>query len=107
MFQDARPLPDNARLKTDVCIIGSGHAGLTLCQKLANAGLCILLIENGGMDYDPERQSLLQGQDTTGEYFPPVDMRRSQFGGTMTIWNAELPGMSRGVRLVPLDAIDF
>jgi choline dehydrogenase-like flavoprotein len=107
MFQDARALPDNARLTTDVCIIGSGPAGLTLCQKLANTGLRILLIENGGMDYNPERQLLLQGQDTTGEYFPPVDMRRSQFGGTMTIWSAELPDMSRGARLVPLDAIDF
>jgi choline dehydrogenase-like flavoprotein len=107
MFHDARALPDNARLTADVCIVGSGPAGLTLCQELSSTGSRILLVESGGIDYDPERQSLLRGEDTTGEYFPPVDSRRSQFGGTMTIWSAVLTDMSLGVRLVPLDAIDF
>ncbi len=107
MFQDGRELADNARLTADVCIIGSGPAGLTLCRELADAGLHILVVENGAMDYDPERQSLLQGDDTTGEYFPLIDSRRSQFGGTMTLWSPELPDMSRAARLVPLDTIDF
>ena len=33
MFQDARTLADDAELTADVCIIGSGPAGLTLCQE--------------------------------------------------------------------------
>jgi choline dehydrogenase-like flavoprotein len=107
MFQDARTLADNARLTTDVCIIGSGPAGLTLCQELRSAGFRILLVESGGMDFDLERQSLLRGEDTTGEYFDPVGARRSQFGGTMAMWNMELADKSLGARFVPLDAIDF
>ena len=107
MFQDARTLANNARLTADFCIIGSGPAGLTLCQELGRAGFRILLVESGGMDFDLERQSLLRGEDTTGEYFDPVGARRSQFGGTMTMWNMELTDNSMGARFVPLDAIDF
>ena len=107
MFQDARTLADNARLTADVCIIGSGPAGLTLCQELGSAGFRTLLVESGGMEFDLERQSLLRGEDTTGEYFDPVGARRSQFGGTMTMWNMELTDKSLGARFVPLDAIDF
>jgi NADPH-dependent 2,4-dienoyl-CoA reductase/sulfur reductase-like enzyme len=60
MFQNARTLADNAQLTADVCIIGSGPAGLTLCQELGRAGFRILLVESGGMDFDAERQSLLR-----------------------------------------------
>jgi len=107
MFQDARTLADNAQLAADVCIIGSGPAGLTLGQELGSAGFRILVVESGGMDCDLERQSLLRGEDTTGEYFDPVGARRSQFGGTMAMWNMELADRSLGARFVPLDAIDF
>ena len=58
------------------------------------------------MDFDAERQSLLNGTDTTGDYHDVRDSRRSQFGGALRIWNTPV-GDSVGAKYVPLDEIDF
>lgn len=105
MFLDANSLPSGL-LQADVCIVGAGPAGLTLAAELADTGWKILLLEHGGLDFEPARQSLLEGRDVTGEYHDPAMSRRSQFGGTAQIWNTPVRGRP-GAKHVPLDEIDF
>jgi len=48
MTVDARSLPENATIETDVCIIGAGVAGLTLAREFIGSGFRVCLLECGG-----------------------------------------------------------
>ena len=49
MFLDARTFgPDHVE-RAQICIFGSGPAGMTLAQKLVQGGSDVLLVEAGGM----------------------------------------------------------
>jgi choline dehydrogenase-like flavoprotein len=83
---------------TDVCIIGSGVAGLTLARQLLAAGRTVTLLESGGLDYERGPAELNIG-DNVGEPYYRLDHARLRFfGGTAAIW---------GGRLAELDPVDF
>ena len=83
---------------TDVCIIGSGVAGLTLARRLLAAGRTVTLLESGGLDYERGPAELNMG-DSVGEPYYRLDHARLRFfGGTAAIW---------GGRLAELDPVDF
>src|SRR6185295_3259210 len=106
-----------------VCIIGSGPAGITAAYELSAAGLDVILLDgareldysepdyfqkswpdkvklyNGladGVFADNEKQFLILGYDQYTSYFPTE--RERVYGGTSTHWG----GQNR-----PLDAITF
>ncbi len=70
----------------DVCIIGAGAAGITLCRRLAAAGHRVTLVEAGGLDYEPQTQALAAGPNLGLPYYPLEDARLRFFGGTTNIW---------------------
>lgn len=47
-FVDGASLSQDQRLTPDVCIVGSGAGGAVAAQVLANAGLEVLVVEEGG-----------------------------------------------------------
>jgi choline dehydrogenase-like flavoprotein len=47
-FDDASAFPDGKHLDADVCIIGSGAGGAVMAAQLQNAGLKVLVLEEGG-----------------------------------------------------------
>jgi choline dehydrogenase-like flavoprotein len=83
---------------TDVCIIGSGVAGLTLARRLLAAGRTVTLLESGGLDYEREAAGLNAGENIGEPYYRLDHARLRFFGGTAAIW---------GGRLAPLDPVDF
>ena len=102
MLIDARTLPEGIEIETDLCIVGSGVAGLTLAQALdqamAGRGLRMVVLEGGGLDYDPASQALYEGR-LLGNPAAGLDWSRLRyFGGTSNHWG----GYCR-----PLDGIDF
>ena len=82
----------------DVCIAGSGPAGITLALALAEKGKDVLLLEGGSTEFSGRSQDLYIGEITGDPYFVLDDARLRFLGGTSNIW--------RG-RCRPLDAIDF
>ena len=98
-------------LQFDVCIVGSGPAGITLAREISRAGLRVCLLESGGHKSAEETQNLNAGSvDSPHGYREQTlrEGRRRQFGGTANLWNHEVRGESaRHIRYVPLDEIDF
>ncbi len=98
MFADGRGVADNAVLDADLCIVGAGAAGIALALELADTPLKILVLEAGGLEYEPETQDLYRGENVGHPYFKLESSRLRIFGGTTGHWN----GWCR-----PLDALDF
>lgn len=111
MLIDARSLPDGVPLETDLCIVGGGPAGLTIARALAGRGFSICMIESGGLQTDSADQErsvrdLSVGRNAGLHYFQLDDARGRGLGGSSTRWNIPM-GDGIGVRLRPLDPIDF
>ncbi len=82
----------------DVCIVGSGPAGITLARALARRGREVGLFEGGGRGPTPDSQDLYAGEVIGGRYSPLDQTRLRYFGGASNHWN----GWTR-----QLDAWDF
>ena len=98
MLSDFLEMDEGLHLRTDVCIVGAGPAGITLARKLANQGHAVCLLESGGEDFEQDTQSLYSGASVGMTYYPLENVRLRFFGGTIHIW---------GGRCAPLDDIDF
>ncbi|NEQ22832.1 MAG: GMC family oxidoreductase [Microcoleus sp. SIO2G3] len=109
MLIDARTLPTDQTIETDVCIVGAGPAGIAVARELMGQNFRVCLLETGGLEPDAEIQSLAAAEgNTIGDAYPgAIHMRHRQFGGTSYPWNIKIGGNRRGVRYVPLDSIDF
>ncbi|MFQ6023081.1 MAG: FAD-dependent oxidoreductase [Acidiferrobacterales bacterium] len=98
MFIDARRIPQDKIIETEVCIIGAGAAGITLAREFIGRPFRVCLLEGGGLIYDVETQALYKGEITGIPYDPLHVNRVRYFGGTTNHWS----GWCR-----PLDDIDF
>jgi choline dehydrogenase-like flavoprotein len=94
-------LPDGTALRSDVAIVGSGPAGLSLAEGLADRRCRVLILESGPVSRRRCGRRPLMGE-STGQPFPIATSRARGFGGTSQLW---LPGT--GLRARRLDAIDF
>ena len=81
-----------------MCVVGAGAAGITLARKLLESGIDVVLLESGGIDFDPEIAALNEGEITGHDYYDLEYARLRFFGGSTAIW---------GGRCAELDPIDF
>jgi choline dehydrogenase-like flavoprotein len=87
-----------ADARADVAIVGAGAAGIILARRLLSRGLSVLLLESGGLDYEPDAADLNEGELLGRDYYRLRDARLRMFGGTTAIW---------GGRCSELEPIDF
>jgi choline dehydrogenase-like flavoprotein len=110
LVDTTRNQPDDL-LRFDVCIIGSGPAGITLAREVSRDGLRVCLLESGGDKPAEDFQNLNTGAVESPHGYQEQtlrDGRRRQFGGTANLWNHMVRGASgRHIRYVPLDEVDF
>jgi len=86
-------------VRCDVCIIGSGPAGLAVALELRKAGKDICVLESGGLEYEADTQDLYAGASVGWDTPLPLDGSRMRyFGGSSNCW-AGMCGI--------LDEIDF
>lgn len=107
MIIDARTIDQDDELETDVCIVGAGLAGITLAREFIGSDFRVALLESGGFEPDEATVSLSQGE-SVGQPYDRLDGARYRgFGGNSRTWHVDLGDSDTGVRLCPLDAIDF
>lgn len=83
---------------TEVCIIGSGAAGLPMAVRLAQKGYRVTLCEGGDQEYSTRSQEIYRGEAVGDPYIPLRTARLRFFGGSTNHWG----GVCR-----PLDTYDF
>jgi len=85
-------------IEVDVCVVGSGPAGVSVAESLLDSNLKIYLLEAGGQRREKASQRLYAGENDGLPYFKLHKTRLRQFGGTANHWIG---------RCTPLDEIDF
>src|SRR6476646_765666 len=83
-FNEAMPRVHEA--KYDVCICGTGPAGITVARKLAKYGKKVLLLEAGGLSYSDDSQDHYKGKSVGREFYWIESSRLRYFGGTSNHW---------------------
>jgi choline dehydrogenase-like flavoprotein len=86
MFIDARTVPDGHNVECDICVIGAGAAGISLAREFIGKSVTVCLLESGGLEADPDTQSLYDGENAGLPYFPLAAIRLRFFGGTTNHW---------------------
>jgi choline dehydrogenase-like flavoprotein len=107
MFIDSRTLNSNKTVSSDICIVGAGVAGISMAREFTTAGFKTSIIESGGLKPDKTTQSLYWGENVGIPYYPLDTARARFFGGSSHYWHIKLPEKGMGVRLRPMDPIDF
>jgi choline dehydrogenase-like flavoprotein len=105
MFVDTATLDQNSVIRSNICIVGAGPAGVALATELLAAGLTVSVIESGGLDKDASDL----GQPATTSVFP--DHRgiwtTRQFGGNGNLWHVNAGTGPNHLRLLPMTDVDF
>jgi choline dehydrogenase-like flavoprotein len=78
-------LAEGAQLSAAVCIVGAGAAGITLALSLQDAGIPIVLVESGTLEFDESVEALDKGQ-AVGIPYDLDAQRRRGFGGSTNCW---------------------
>jgi choline dehydrogenase-like flavoprotein len=98
VFVDVSALESGAVLRTRVCVVGSGPAGMTTAVALAKKGFDVTLVEAGGRHLTGESQAQFAGEVVGDPYFDLSFARLRMFGGSSNHW---------GGYCTPLDYHDF
>src|SRR5437867_9804190 len=98
MIIDFQELSRDAILKADICVLGSGAAGITIGKEFFGTAYKVIILESGGLNPEQNTQELYCSQVIGLPHQGTHVGRVRIFGGTTTLW---------GGQVLPLDPIDF
>ena len=83
---DARHFDPDSEIRTGICIVGAGAAGITIATELDAPSLDVCLLESGGFDPDQATQDLY-AMETVGYPVRENFMSRARYyGGSCNVW---------------------
>jgi choline dehydrogenase-like flavoprotein len=86
MFVDTRQLEEGSVIRSEVCIIGGGIAGISLALEFEKHGIETCLLESGGFKSDEATRDLYRGE-SVGIPYRFADGCRGRFlGGSSNCW---------------------
>lgn len=84
---DLRVLAAGAVIRADVCIVGSGPAGIVLAQELADGATDVVVLESGGRAETAWADALNDVEDVGAPRQPDQrSVRNRQLGGSSSTW---------------------
>lgn len=98
MIDDLTGYGPDARLEADLCVVGTGAAGIALASEFLHTRTSVILLEAGGLAPDPQTDALKAGEAEGMPEAGLVEGRGRSFGGTTTLWAGQC---------IPLDPMDF
>lgn len=98
MFINSSSVIDGAVFQADICIVGTGAAGLALAVTLARNKRSVICIESGDIELHDAAQALNHVEMIGVPHPSSMGGRFRTFGGTTTKW---------GGQMLPLDRYDF
>ncbi|MGB6475024.1 MAG: GMC family oxidoreductase [Candidatus Sulfotelmatobacter sp.] len=97
MIADLNEATEPRSLSVDLCLVGSGAAGLAIASEMAKSSLTFAIAESGGLDFEPPTQALYD-VDISGLPHPGSTQGRFRVcGGSTTMWGGQ------ALPLMPLD----
>ena len=98
MILDLKTLNAPMELSCDLCVVGSGAAGLTIASEMMSTRLRTVIVESGSLVHEPQTQALYN-VDISGLPYPGATEGRFRIcGGSTTQW---------GGQALPLMRLDF
>jgi choline dehydrogenase-like flavoprotein len=96
---DLNRLSPDSLVDTDLCIVGSGPAGVSIATEFAGSKTNVLVLESGGLAEEVDTQSLYE-IDSVGapRTLKQESLRRRILGGSSHIWTG---------RCAPFNEVDF
>ena len=98
MITDLRDYPADSELEADMCIVGTGPAGIALAFEFAGSDVSVLLLEAGGLELDPGNDELNEVECIGLPHRESKVGRARAFGGAGKLWAGQC---------LRLDRIDF
>lgn len=95
---DLRDFEDNAVIETDICIVGSGPAGLSIAKEFAGTNTQVWVVESGGYTEEPDTQALYEIESVGVPRMPQERVRNRILGGSTHTWFG---------RCAPFNEMDF
>ena len=89
MIVDLEATDGTVELRSDLCIIGSGAAGLAIASEMVQAQMNVILVESGGKQHEPATQALY---DVAISGLPHPGSTQGRFrilGGSTTKWGGQ------------------
>ena len=93
-------------IEADVCVIGAGAAGVTIAHEFGRSNKKVIVLESGGLEYEPEVQSLYKGSVVGRNYWDLDASRLRYFGGTTGHWGGQC-GPFSDIEFQKLDWIKY
>ena len=70
----------------DLCIIGSGPAGISLASKFIGTNINVAILESGITNLSQRHDRLNEAHSTGEREIDPINSRSRRYGGAMQIW---------------------
>jgi choline dehydrogenase-like flavoprotein/predicted dehydrogenase len=83
-IQDLRDSSETSAINADICIIGSGPAGLSLALQFAHTAIQVCILESGGLSEQADVDALSAIENIGMRRVEGT--RRRGFGGTSSVW---------------------
>ena len=77
---------DEKHIDCDICIIGSGPAGLAVASKLIDEDIKFIILESGDIDINKQHQELNKGFSSGKRKLDLANSRLRCFGGAGKLW---------------------
>jgi len=78
-----------AQFTFDLCVVGTGAAGLAIASEMLGAPLSVVLVESGGLDFEPPTQSLYDVAISGLPHPGSTEGRFRILGGSTTKWGGQ------------------